>query len=139
MTLKNAARFWSKVEGADSPDECWVWMANAPHGYGQFWLDGGQRYAHRLAYEYVIGPIPEGMELDHRCRNKLCVNPAHLDAVTHGENMWRGVRAKATHCKHGHEYTPENTYMGPRKNGQTFRVCRTCIRERQRARTRTRA
>lgn len=81
--------------------------------------------AHRLAYARVNGAIPEGLEIDHVCRNKQCVNPLHLEAVTHNENIRRRY-ADYTHCVNGHEYTPENTYI--RTNG--YRDCRVCIRAR---------
>ena len=83
--------------------------------------------AHRVAYELTNGPIPDGLELDHLCRVRHCVNPSHIEAVTHRENTLRGTgpiphRARQSHCKHGHEFTPENTYRLP--NG--CRHCRTC-------------
>jgi hypothetical protein len=86
-----------------------------------------------VAYELFVGPIPEGLELDHLCRNPSCVNPAHLEAVTHRENVRRGdlhlVFGSRTHCTMGHEFTDENTY--PRPTGG--RGCRECRRERVRA------
>ncbi|HEY6021612.1 MAG TPA: HNH endonuclease signature motif containing protein [Candidatus Paceibacterota bacterium] len=119
-------RFWAYVDKR-SPEECWPWLASTSDaGYGAFSV--GKRYinAHRFAYESIIGPIPDGLTLDHRCRNRACVNPAHLEPVSRGENTLRGKtitaanRAK-THCPKGHEYTPENTY-----NWSNRRVCKTC-------------
>jgi hypothetical protein len=81
--------------------------------------------AHRVAYELVIGQIPAGLELDHLCRNVVCVNPAHLEPVTRAENMRRRSAAQ-THCKHGHEFTPENTYYY--WHGGRHRACRACGR-----------
>jgi len=109
---------------------CWLWGggSDSKTGYGKFRLGrkDGQAMAHRFAYEHFIGPIPEGMQIDHLCRQRLCVNPEHLEPVTIKENVLRGVglsarNAKATHCIHGHELKPENTYVW---RGQ--RECRAC-------------
>lgn len=86
--------------------------------------------AHRYAYELLVGPIPEGLHIDHLCRVRLCVNPAHLEAVTCHENNRRStsptaVNAKKTHCPRGHEYTEENTYFAP-PDGR--RMCKPCAR-----------
>jgi hypothetical protein len=86
--------------------------------------------AHRFAYEWLVGPIPEGMELDHLCRNRGCVFPPHLEPVTHRENCLRapGVASEnvvKTHCPQGHEYTPENTRIIPSTGG---RLCKSCQR-----------
>lgn len=104
-------------------------------GYGTFYFEGRMVTAHRWAYEHWVGPIPEGTELDHLCREVLCVLPTHLEPVTHRENLMRGKgfaarNARKTHCPQGHKYTDENTYVNPRGS----RECRTCIRERGRAR-----
>lgn len=123
-------RFWSKV-AVGSPDECWEWLGSrSDRGYGRFWLDR-VRWAHQVAYEATIGPIPEGLELDHLCRNHGCVNPSHLEAVTHQENAARARLARMqaqTHCIRGHEFTPENTKV--EANGS--RRCRRCSAERSR-------
>ena len=116
-----------------SPEGCWVWQKSKnSRGYGQMWVgsraDGTRRTekAHRAAYTAFIGKIPEGLHLDHLCRNPSCVNPAHLEPVTPQVNVLRGETQVArnvakTHCPHGHEYTEANTYMNKRK-----RYCRTC-------------
>lgn len=115
-------RFWSKVEKTAG---CWRWKASLDgKGYGKFHYDGKHRRAHRVAYELLVGEIPEGLALDHLCSNPVCVNPDHLEPVTHAENARRGRNAQRdkTHCAHGHEYSPENTQTAP--DGR--RSCRTC-------------
>lgn len=110
---------------------CWWWTAciNPDTGYGTFW-DGKVLSAHRWAYEHFVGPIPEGLHLDHLCRVRRCVNPAHLEPVTLAENVRRGERATKTHCKNGHEFTPENTI----RRNKPGRECRTCANAAQRKR-----
>lgn len=135
MNSADLARFDRKI---DKSGGCWTWTASLkPDGYGWFRLDGKVRLAHRVAYEAFIGPIPSGLELDHLCRNRRCVRPDHLEAVTHRENLLRGetitaAQVSRTHCPRGHGYDPENTYIG--KNGS--RSCRTCHRDYQRERQR---
>jgi hypothetical protein len=135
--LSEADRFWSKVDRTAGPDSCWLWTASKfRDGYGQFRLDGHGRNvsAHRYAYELLVGPVPEGLHLDHvrarGCTSRACVNPAHLEPVTCRENLMRGsgfaaVNAGKTHCAHGHKFSLENTYFRP-KGG---RACRACRRE----------
>lgn len=126
----------SKIDRCGEGD-CWIWTASvSTPGYGQVYLSGRNRIAHRLVYELLVGPIPEGLNLDHLCRNRRCVNPAHLEPVTQRENLMRGVgtiagqNARKTHCKHGHEFTPENT----RRDAKGNRHCRACARQRWQAR-----
>lgn len=113
-------RFLSKISISDSG--CWEWTACLVGRYGYFW-NKKLGYSHRFIYEYYHGDISSVLELDHLCRNRKCVNPLHLEQVTHKTNMGRGMRAQSTHCKRGHEFTPENTYPKP-----TGRECRTCKR-----------
>lgn len=127
-------RFWEKVDRR-GPDECWEWTGTRKNGYGRFTVPRsnapGMRavYAARFAYEFLVGPIPEGLEIDHLCRNRGCVNPSHLEPVTHRENCRRsfnpaGINARKTHCIHGHEFTPENTIEPKHRPGT--RLCRAC-------------
>lgn len=116
---------------------CWNWTGyRNRNGYGQFYFNGRQRPAHCYAWEVKNGPVPYGTEIDHLCRNRACVNPDHLEAVPHRENILRGVgpivvNATKTHCVHGHEFTPENT-MTYRRGNSLRRYCRTCRRRLQR-------
>jgi hypothetical protein len=107
---------------------CWTWSAFIDRdGYGLFHNRKiGTKRAHRLAYEMSIGPIPEGLVLDHLCRNRCCVRPSHLEPVTDKVNAERGMVAQKTHCIRGHEFTEKNTYI--KVNGT--RCCRACRNER---------
>lgn len=112
---------------------CWIWQNPLDqYGYGRVmvWQDGRSwcRRAHRLAYALWVGPIPEGRELHHRCEVRACLNPDHLQPVTRREHVRLDGRGTPTHCKHGHEFTPENTHI--RKNGS--RLCRKCAAIRNR-------
>jgi hypothetical protein len=112
---------------------CWEWTrALNGSGYARIHVDGKLRVAHRVAYELLVGPIPEGLFLDHLCRNRRCINPAHLEPVTNRENLHRSpftvasINASRVTCPRGHAYSDENTYRGP--DGNT-RVCRQCARD----------
>lgn len=102
MRTELGDRFWSKV---DKTDDCWLWTGYIDgQGYGQFHHDGRVGYAHRVAYEALVGPIPSGLHIDHLCRVTACVRPSHLEPVTQAENL-RRQGAAITHCPQGHEYT----------------------------------
>ena len=120
-------RFWffTKLES----NGCWLWTgATIPKGYGSFTIRRKRVYAHRFAYETFVGPILDGMVIDHLCRNPSCVNPAHLEAVTNSENLLRGVgptvsrarHAARTHCKRGHPFSLSKQH---RSDGRRCRIC----------------
>jgi hypothetical protein len=132
-------RFWPKVDTrgevpVDRPDlgPCWIWTAQrSTAGYGRFaqkWNRPVQ--AHRWSYEQAHGPIPSGLVIDHLCRNRACVNPAHMEPVPQRVNVLRGIsftaqQARQTHCKRGHKFTPENTHVSPKGE----RICRLCRKD----------
>lgn len=121
-----AVRFWEKV---NKTENCWLWAGSTSVGYGRFYVDGHTVGAHRWAYESLVGPIPDGLVLDHLCRTPACVNPAHLEPVTQRENLLRGdtlpaAQARRSHCKHGHPYVESN--LRYRRDGS--RQCRECDR-----------
>jgi hypothetical protein len=124
-------RVMDKID-IDSDTGCWNWTSKInDNGYGLIAsvVETGKRpieqRAHRVVYEMHKGPIPEGLDLDHLCRNRKCVNPDHLEPVSRAENLRRGSSEHSrgkTHCKRGHEFTPENTYWT--KAG--YRNCLAC-------------
>lgn len=125
-------RFWSKVK-MDKFDECWPWKGSRnPNGYGRIRVTKPYRqlaYAHRVSWELSEGPIPDGMEIDHLCRNRACVNPRHLEVVTHRDNTLRGASPKCrayreNRCVHGHPLTKDNVYNPPTR--PWARHCLTC-------------
>lgn len=131
-------RVKSKV--ATDSNGCWIWQGYVQaNGYAKIGvkLNGKHvmRYAHRVMYEETVGPVPEGLDLDHLCRVRRCVNPEHLEPVTRSENLLRGdagiyarqVTAKKTHCKHGHPLSGDNLYTPP---GTNKRHCKECNRQR---------
>jgi hypothetical protein len=136
--------YWRHVDIPEDPNACWLWTGQRSNGYGR-WTGWGNKatpkMAHILSYQAHVGPIPDSLVLDHTCHNddpgcsggpdcrhRRCVNPAHLEPITRGENVLRSPHTRAsknkakTHCKAGHEFTPENTYRYP--SGR--RRCITC-------------
>lgn len=116
---------------------CWNWTGHIlPNGYGKTHIEGKVWLVHRLTYTKVIGGIPPQLQIDHLCRNRACCNPWHLEAVTLQENLRRGKShthlRDRTHCKHGHEYTPQNTHVDKRGH----RNCRACHNMQERGRKR---
>lgn len=122
----------------DAPGDCWEWDGpRTSMGYGIQWQGARYKMAHRLSYEEHVGPIPDGLVLDHLCRNRGCINPAHLEPVTDAVNVLRGVgptavNAAKTECIAGHPFNDENTKI--RSHG--WRKCQECARQAERQRNR---
>ena len=135
---QRVAAFWKKVINTDSaPDfdhtlsPCWLWTGcRGSNGYGQFIVAGRRKAkAHRFAYELLIGPIPAGLDIDHLCRVRHCVNPSHLEPTTRSTNLRRGAQsALRPNCPQGHRYDIANTRYLPNGN----RYCASCLQERAR-------
>lgn len=144
MPAPNSAlpqHFWDKTRPEDLGHEtpCLIWIGyKQPNGYGKFAAKRKPQYAHRVAYEALVGPIPDGLMIDHLCRNRACVNVNHMEAVTNKVNILRGetvmaANAAKTHCPRGHEYSEPNTYVRPSTGS---RNCRACMRADRARRTR---
>lgn len=127
-----AQKLWQRFERM--PSGCWQWTGYVTHhGYGQMRIDGRYIAAHRVSYELLVGPISDGLVIDHLCRNTRCVNPAHLEPVTQAVNVARSMNPRAVahrenRCLRGHPFTPENT-----KWQQGRRCCRICLMQWRRA------
>ena len=129
-------RFWSKVR--IDADGCWLWAASIkPNGYGQYAVNRRPRYAHRISYEALVGGIGDGLEIDHLCRVRSCVNPNHLEAVTHSVNVSRRPSSRISapiYCKRGHPVFGSNMRVTIRRDGREYRECRECRADGQRVR-----
>jgi hypothetical protein len=139
--MNSVDRFEAKVRRTDG---CWEWIgAKIPDGYGQMLWDGRLQLAHRISYEIAYGrPVPEGLTIDHLCRNRACVNPAHLEVVTMTVNVLRGigptaVNARKTHCVNGHPLDGSNLKWRS-DGGRRCRVCAYNADKRRRQRERER-
>ncbi len=125
-------RLLSKIELSD--DGCWLWTAHRDVvGYGRLRVGPTSKPAHNLVYEVFVGAVPEGLELDHLCRNRGCVNPEHLEPVTHRENVLRGASpiaaaAAQTHCLRGHALSGDNVYIIPSSGSRQCRTCKRMLR-----------
>ena len=125
-TAPAAERFWPKVD-KEHPSGCWVWTASlSDTGYGNFRLVGANVQAHRWSYTELVGPIPNGLVIDHLCRNRSCVNPSHMEVVTRRVNNVRGgspaaINFAKTHCIRGHDDWRVS-------NSKGHRQCRECKR-----------
>lgn len=135
-------RFWAKIDKTGNSGlvfegtPCWLWTGGTTDGGYGLWHRRANRkiltlLPHRVSYELLVGLIPPGYTIDHKCRVLTCVNPEHLEPVTHSINLLRGdtvnaANAAKTHCKHGHEFTPENTYLRPDSGA---RMCKACSRD----------
>jgi hypothetical protein len=123
--------------------DCLLWPGAVDRGYGRIFVDGTAKRVHRVMWELANGPIPDDLTIDHLCRVRSCVNVEHMEVVERGENIRRAVpfrpartgagggSSKGTHCRRGHEFTPENTYVKPSTGRRT---CVTCRRDAARAR-----
>lgn len=117
----DAFDFIDKIGQGDNG--CWEWLSWKRSGYGRFTIQRKHLQAHRYSYELFREPIPAGLQIDHLCRNKGCVNPDHLEVVTNQENSQRRTRL-ITHCPKGHEYTEDNLVISHLRNGR--RACKKC-------------
>ncbi len=133
FTAQDFERLMARVE-PDTNGGCWLWVGTIkPFGYGKIGIGCGKNqrtlYVHRAVYEHLVGPVPDGLDLDHLCRVRCCCNPDHLEPVTRQENLLRGqtlaaANADATECPQGHPYDEANTYWRPDGIGRDCVACR---------------
>lgn len=141
MTARLKLSVADRIKAYVSPEPfsgCWLWLAHVDRdtGYARLNVEGRARTVHVLSYQIFVGPVPDGLELDHLCRVRCCVNPNHLEPVTRRVNVRRGLAGdknrRKTHCPSGHEYNASNTYTYGKK-----RHCKTCAIEKCAERRRT--
>lgn len=130
---RDIARFRSKTQRGENG--CLNWTGKLDNGYGRFWLAGKTTIAHRIAWQIANGPVPDGLQIDHLCRNRNCVEPTHLEPVTLAENVLRGDGISATNarkakCKRDHPLSGKNLYRPP--SNPKRRTCIACMRQRTR-------
>lgn len=132
-------RFWDKVN-KESERGCWLWIGLKNHkGYGVFKIHGKYVSAHRLIYKTIIGPIPHGLQIDHLCRVRNCVNPAHMEPVTSRENSLRSmitqsyINANQTHCPQAHPYSGDNLYIEKSTGRRRCKICMNAALRRYRS------
>jgi HNH endonuclease len=134
---KQLSSFFSRVEKTDT---CWLWRGQITwNGYGLFNSNPLRKVAHRWLWEAWFGDVPKGLQLDHLCRVRNCVNPAHLEPVTQQENIKRGIsgfigglrNSSKTQCPKGHPYSEDNTSVYIKANGRTNRRCKACHRDKE--------
>lgn len=130
------------LSSKDEQSGCWIWNGCIDKcGYGKIGAVFGETLAHRASYKEFVGPISHGLEIDHKCKRRNCVNPEHLEAVSHAENVRRGDyksnhrNRRKTHCKRGHEFTEENTRI-ENWHGLVMRKCVACGKEKNKSATR---
>lgn len=137
--MESLSKFFARVVMEENTG-CWNWSGHRiQSGYGRFWFRGKTRAAHRVAYELFVGPIDEGLTIDHLCRNRGCVNPAHLEPVPQDVNYKRGNgnqnRGKS-YCKNGHPYSGDNVRTDPKYGFRRCLICRRADAARYRAKER---
>jgi hypothetical protein len=127
IPLPDRIELWRK-RATTNEQGCWLWSGRLnPNGYAHTRIQYRMKYVHRLSYEHYVGPIPEGLGLDHLCRNRSCFNPAHLEPVTALENSRRGVWVPRTHCPAGHPYAGDNLRIRM-WNGKPQKYCVVCLK-----------
>lgn len=130
MNLGRVVAYFDERSKCDPKTGCWEWTGSRLRsGYGTCNVEGIKTVAHRAQFWLVFGRIERGHEIHHKCHNPACINPDHLESLSVNEHARIGQKALQTHCKHGHEFTPQNTY---RKVSNGTRVCRACAANRQR-------
>jgi hypothetical protein len=130
MTKPNTVAEFEQSFIPEPNSGCWLWLKTSPNKrYGALNWHGRRRLAHVVAYELYVGPMPDGLVIDHRCRNTFCVNPDHLEPKTQLENTRLSAPATKTHCSHGHPYADGvEIYLRTDGNGKQYRRCLTCYR-----------